>query len=184
MRAVAEEQMAKSGDSIFRVTSVRVEGAEWFTTAKLLAEVRRESLSKLAAARFDATHRREHRRRVMKEGVRYPETHLTPQHNVVNSLAEGFYRRVGVESIVRGLDLRESTVGEQDVKTMSFVMSWITLLLWRVVGSPFLHHGNFDMAICSRSNANWHDAIPKLSNSSSLMECSLWRAISPVCPRL
>ena len=157
MRAVAEEQMAKSGDSIFRVTSVRVEGAEWFTTAKLLAEVRRESLSKLAAARFDATHSREYRRRVMKERVRYPETHLTPQHNVVNSLAEGFYRRVGVESIVRGLDLRESTVGERVMESSYCLRREIGECLKRgskLRDTLYLEHGrhryrlDFDCARC------------------------------------
>ena len=53
MRSVAEEQMAKSGDTIFRVQSVEVVGAEWFATAKLLAEVRREALSLLAAMRYE-----------------------------------------------------------------------------------------------------------------------------------
>jgi hypothetical protein len=44
MRSVAEEQMAKSGDSIFRVTAVEVVGANYFATAKLLAELRREAI--------------------------------------------------------------------------------------------------------------------------------------------
>lgn len=111
MRSVAEEQMAKSGDSIFRVTSVEVEGAEWFATAKLLAELRREALSMLAAKRMAITI--EHDIRTDTGEARYPERHLGPDHNVVNSLARRFYQRHGVEHIVDGLDLWSSTVGER-----------------------------------------------------------------------
>lgn len=111
MRSVAEEQMAKSGDSIFRVTSVEVEGAEWFATAKLLAELRREALSMLAAKRMAITI--EHDIRTDTGEARYPERRLGPDHNVVNSLARRFYQRHGVEHIVDGLDLWSSTVGER-----------------------------------------------------------------------
>lgn len=111
MRSVAEEQMAKSGDSIFRVTSVRVEGAEWFATAKLLAEVRREALSLLASQRAEL--RIEHDIRQDSGEARYPEKRLSPQHNVVNSLSRNFYKRHGVEHIVEGLDSWRTTHGER-----------------------------------------------------------------------
>jgi len=111
MRSVAEEQMAKSGDSIFRVTDVRVEGAEWFATAKLLAEVRREALSLLASQR--AQRRIEHDIRTDDGTAIYPERRLSPQHNVVNSLARNFYKRHGVEHIVEGLDSWRTTLGER-----------------------------------------------------------------------
>ena len=111
MRSVAEEQMAKSGDSIFRVTSVRVEGAEWFATAKLLAEVRREALSLMASQRAEM--HIEHDIRRDSGEARYPEVRLSPQHNVVNSLSRGFYKRHGVEHIVEGLDSWRSTHGER-----------------------------------------------------------------------
>jgi len=111
MRSVAQEQMAKSGDSIFRVTSVTVEGAEWFATAKLLAEMRREALSLLASQR--AERRLEHDIRSDDGTARYPERRLSPQHNVVNSLARKFYTRHGVEHIVEGLDTWRTTYGER-----------------------------------------------------------------------
>lgn len=111
MRSVAQEQMAKSGDSIFRVTDVEVEGAEWFATAKLLAEMRREALSLLASRR--AEQHLEHDIRRDDGRARYPERRLTPQHNVVNSLARTFYTRHGVEHIVEGLDTWRSTLGER-----------------------------------------------------------------------
>jgi putative protease len=111
MRSVAEEQMAKSGDSIFRVTSVRVEGAEWFATAKLLAEVRREALSLMASQRAEM--HIEHDIRSDSGEARYPERRLSPQHNVVNSLSRKFYHKHGVEHIVEGLDSWASTRGER-----------------------------------------------------------------------
>ena len=111
MRAVAEEQMAKSGDSIFRVVSVDVKGAEWFATAKMLAEVRREALSMLAAKRMTRT--MEHDIRTDSGEARFPVQRLGAEYNVVNSLSRRFYLKHGVEHIIDGLDLWATTVGER-----------------------------------------------------------------------
>ncbi len=111
MRAVAEEQMAKSGDSIFRVVSVDVKGAEWFATAKMLAEVRREALSMLAAKRMTRT--MEHDIRTDSGEARFPVQRLGAEYNVVNSLSRRFYLKHGVEHIVDGLDLWSTTLGER-----------------------------------------------------------------------
>lgn len=111
MRAVAVEQMAKSGDSIFRVVGVDVEGCEWFASAKHLAEVRREALSLLASQRAEVVP--EHDIREDDGSAVYPERSLSPQHNVVNSLARRFYHRHGVEQICDGLDCRTTTIGER-----------------------------------------------------------------------
>lgn len=112
MRSVAEEQMAKSGDSIFRVTSVEVVGANFFATAKLLAELRREALAMLAAQRVVEPHA-EHFTRPENLEAKYPEKRLSPQHNVVNSLSRHFYIKHGVEHIVEGLDSWATTHGER-----------------------------------------------------------------------
>ena len=111
MRAVAEEQMAKSGDSIFRVVSVDVVGAEWFATAKMLAEVRREALSMLAAKRM--TRIMEHDIRTDSGEARFPVQRLGAEYNVVNSLSRRFYLKHGVEHIIDGLDLWATTLGER-----------------------------------------------------------------------
>lgn len=111
MRAVAEEQMAKSGDSIFRVVSVDVAGAEWFATAKMLAEVRREALSMLAAKRMTRT--MEHDIRTDSGEARFPVQRLGAEYNVVNSLSRRFYLKHGVEHIIDGLDLWATTLGER-----------------------------------------------------------------------
>lgn len=111
MRAVAEEQMAKSGDSIFRVVSVDVVGAEWFATAKMLAEVRREALSMLAAKRMTRT--MDHDIRTDSGEARFPVQRLGAEYNVVNSLSRRFYLKHGVEHIIDGLDLWATTLGER-----------------------------------------------------------------------
>ena len=111
MRAVEEEQMAKSGDSIFRVVSVDVVGAEWFATAKMLAEVRREALSMLAAKRMTRT--MEHDIRTDSGEARFPVQRLGAEYNVVNSLSRRFYLKHGVEHIIDGLDLWATTLGER-----------------------------------------------------------------------
>ena len=111
MAAVAHEQMTKSGESIFRISSVKVIGAEWFATAKLLAEMRREALSQLASIR--ATRPLTHDIRPDSGEARYPLKRLSQQHNVVNSLSRSFYLKHGVEHIVEGLDSWSSTLGER-----------------------------------------------------------------------
>ena len=158
MRSVAEEQMAKSGDSIFRVTSVEVEGAEWFATAKLLAEIRREALSLLASRRAEIVP--EHDIRSDSGEAIYPERRLSPQHNVVNSLARKFYTKHGVEHIVEGLDSWHSTHGERVMESSYCIRREIGECLKK--GSKlrdrlFIEHGrnryllDFDCAKCRMS---------------------------------
>ena len=156
IRSVAEEQMAKSGNTIFRITSVEVSGAEWFATAKLLAEVRREALSKLAAARFREPEAKE-AARVVVEGLQYPIKHLTPQHNVVNELSRRFYKRFGVEHIEEGLDCRSTTLGERVMESSYCIRREIGECLKRsskLRDTLYLEHGrhryrlDFDCAQC------------------------------------
>ena len=158
MRSVAEEQMSKSGDTIFRVTRVEVEGAEWFATAKLLAELRREALSMLAAKRM--MRRIEHDIRTDTGEARYPERRLGADHNVVNSLARRFYTKHGVEHIIDGLDLWASTVGERVMESSYCIRREIGECLKK--GSKlrdrlYIEHGrhryrlDFDCAKCRMS---------------------------------
>lgn len=158
MRAIAEEQMSKSGDSIFRVKDVVVEGCEWFTTAKLLAEMRREALAKLASLR--AENIPPHDIRSDDGTARYPEQRLTPQHNVVNSLARRFYERHGVEHIVEGLDSRATTVGERVMESSYCLRREIGECLkcgTKLRDTLYLEHGrhryrlDFDCAKCRMS---------------------------------
>ncbi len=158
MRAVAEEQMAKSGDSIFRVVSVVVEGAEWFVTAKVLAELRREALSMLAAKRMTRT--MEHDIRTDSGEARFPVQRLGAEYNVVNSLSRRFYTKHGVEHIIDGLDLWATTFGERVMESSYCIRREIGECLKK--GSKlrerlYIEHGrhryrlDFDCAKCRMS---------------------------------
>lgn len=158
MRSVAEEQMAKSGDTIFRVTCVKVRGAEWFASAKLLAEMRREALLLMASKRAN---------RVLPHDIRsdngmaqYPERRLSPQHNVVNSLSRKFYKRHGVEHIVEGLDSWSTTHGERVMESSYCIRREIGECLKRgtkLRDTLYLEHGrhryrlDFDCEKCRMS---------------------------------
>ncbi len=175
MRSVAEEQMAKSGDSIFRVRSVDVVGAEYFATAKSLAEIRREALAKLAALRFEAGHNTPYTPRE-DMAKSYTESRLTPQHNVTNSLARRFYKRHGVEHIDEGLDLRESTRGARVMESSYCIRREIGECLRRgtkLREELYLEHGrhryrlDFDCVRCRMSlidcseNETFRDSIKR-----------------------
>ena len=103
-----ERQVMRSGETIFRVERVEVEGACWFVPASLMAELRREGLAALLEARMN----RPAQPRIFTEGdARYPHRTLTAEENVTNRLAEAFYRDHGVERIVEPLELAPTTYG-------------------------------------------------------------------------
>lgn len=158
MVAVAEEQMTKCGDTIFRTTKVEVTGGEWFATAKMLAEIRREALALLASKRAEMII--DHDIRSDSGTAQYPERRLSPQHNVVNSLARQFYKRHGVEHIVEGLDSWATTRGERVMESSYCIRREIGECLKK--GSQlrerlFLEHGrhkyllDFDCKMCRMS---------------------------------
>lgn len=113
--ASLRQQAARSGDTIFDVRAVEVRGADRFVPASLLAELRREGLERLLAARM--AHRFEHRILPENPAARYPSEQLTAEENVTNRLAEAFYRDHGVLRIERGLDLAPTTAGHTVMRT-------------------------------------------------------------------
>lgn len=103
-------QAMKSGDTIFEVRSVEVEGGEWFVPVSLAAELRREGLEALRKARLG----RPIEHRILPDnGGRYPFERISAEENVTNRLAEAFYRKHGVEQIEPGLELSDSMVGHR-----------------------------------------------------------------------
>lgn len=108
-------QVSKSGDTIFSVRSVDVVNGGFFVRASLLGEMRREGLEALRLKRVAMPRR--HEPFVERRQVPYPEKRLAAQDNVTNRLAGEFYRDHGVVEIERGLDLRDTTVGECVMRT-------------------------------------------------------------------
>lgn len=158
MIAVAEEQMTKCGDTIFRTTKVEVRGGEWFVTAKALAEVRREALALLASKRAEQSI--PHDIRTDAGTAQYPERRLSPQHNVVNSLSRQFYKRHGVEHIVEGLDSWATTRGERVMESSYCIRREIGECLkkgTKIRDRLFIEHGrhryllDFDCVNCRMS---------------------------------
>ena len=69
----------------------------WFVPSSLLAEMRREGVERLLAAKRIRYQREE--RRLTPTDAPYPEKRLTYLGNVANSQAEAFYRAHGVEQV-------------------------------------------------------------------------------------
>ena len=113
--ASLRQQAARSGDTIFEVRDVELRGTERFVPASLLAELRREGLDRLLAARM--ARRFEHRILPENPAARYPSERLAAEENVTNRLAEAFYRDHGVQRIERGLDLAPTTAGHPVMRT-------------------------------------------------------------------
>lgn len=111
MEQTLREQVVRSGDTIFRVDRVQIEGEVRFVPLSKLGALRREALERLTARR--ATIRPEHHYATEDRTARMPIAQLDGHWNVVNRLAEQFYRDHGVERIERGLDARADLRGER-----------------------------------------------------------------------
>jgi putative protease len=110
MEATACRLVAKSGDTIFSVSDVKVQGAEYFAPASLLSQMRREVLDQLLAKRKAAP--RHHKILPDTGEARYPYPMVTRYENVTNAAAERFYRRHGAKLIEPALE-SQPTKGER-----------------------------------------------------------------------
>lgn len=102
MRLTAQRTIAKSGDTIFAVGSVTVDGAELFAPASLLGDMRREGLDELLRLRM----RRPIPHRIMADDgtARYPAATVSRYENVTNRMAAEFYRMHGARNIEEPLE--------------------------------------------------------------------------------
>lgn len=156
MNEVIRTQMSRSGDTMFDVTHVVTDNASaLFVPASVLGGLRREALAQLLEKRKS----RELPHRIFRENpsARCDRTHLVPQDNVTNSLAEAFYRAHGAEHIERGLDLADTTRGAEVMRTPYCLRREIGECLREgssLHGELFLVHGaqryglHFDCARC------------------------------------
>jgi putative protease len=111
MEQTLREQAVRSGDTIFRVDRVQIEGEVRFVPLSKLGALRREALERLTELR--STLRPEHNYATEDRSAQMPVTQLDGHWNVVNRLSEQFYRDHGVERVERGLDARADLHGER-----------------------------------------------------------------------
>ncbi len=104
-------QLAKGGDTIFRIAAVRVEapGAMPFVPVSVANGVRREALEALERMRLEQYRRPSPS--AENTAFPYPAQRLDATANVVNRLATDFYRDHGVAEIEPGHDLRTDFSG-------------------------------------------------------------------------
>ena len=98
-------QLAKLGNTPFEASAVEVQLSEpWFVPSSLLAEMRREGVERLLAAKRIRYRRKE--QRFTPTHAQFPEKRLTYLGNVANSRAEAFYRVHGVEQVEPAFEQR------------------------------------------------------------------------------
>ncbi len=118
MLATLRDELSRSGDTIFEVKEVAVEGGGLpvrFVPVSTVAGMRREGLQRLLEARQRLAPERNPA--VEDMSALFPRTRLTAAENVVNRLAEQFYRDHGVTEIEPALEQRESLAGETVMRT-------------------------------------------------------------------
>lgn len=111
MEQTLREQAVRSGDTIFRVDDVQIEGEVRFVPLSKLGALRREALERLTEQRSKL--RPKHNYAEEDRTAQMPIKQLDGHWNVVNRLSEQFYRDHGVTEIERGLDARSDLHGER-----------------------------------------------------------------------
>jgi len=120
MEDMFRTQLAKSGDTIFRIEKVTLSsGCLLFVAAALLNDLRREALDRLLQLRLACSPLR--RYGTEERSSPYPVEQLGGEANVTNSLAAQFYRDHGVRKIEPGFDLRRDYSGVR-VMTSSYCL--------------------------------------------------------------
>lgn len=143
-------QLSKTGETIFDLTDVKFSDDEVrFVPVSVLNELRREAFQQLDTERLE--HYRRRQRLPEDPNVRFPKTVLEGDENVVNSLAERFYRDHGVTRIEPGYDLRSDLKGV-DVMRMRYCIRRELGMCLRdkpdYTGKLYLRHGTFLHELC------------------------------------
>ena len=161
MLSTLEQQLRKSGDTIFIVEQVDVASQVRFVPSSWLAEMRREALS-MMLKRVSGS-KREAVKSVENLGAQYPYTRLTGEYNVVNSLARQFYLSHGVDSLEEGYELDESMSQRRVMRSPYCIRREIGECLKsnpRLKGELYLEHGEFRYRLhfdCARCEMSLYD---------------------------
>ena len=118
------KQLSRTGDTIFEVRNIHIHDIH-FVPMSVVASLRREALADAEKNAIEIFEAKQKLDRIVNEMTlpslipsmcrmtKYPSVELTPQDNVTNHLARKVYTDCGVIQICKGLDCRETTLGEQ-----------------------------------------------------------------------
>lgn len=142
MRSAIVSQLSKSGNTVFRVTEVKILSEIMFIPISVLNSLRREVLEHLTSARRNAVPQR----RLKKENpdVRYPFGEVGADENVTNRLSREFYISHGADRIAPALETARSLGGCRVMTTRYCIRRETGLCLKRtdsVPGELYLVHG-------------------------------------------
>jgi len=108
--ATHETQLTKLGSTIYEPLEFKSDlTTAWFIPVKTLNQLRRDTVAALDGARLSAFPR--HTASIVPNDVPYPVSSLDFSANVVNSLADRFYRRHGVTHVEQGFELQNDATG-------------------------------------------------------------------------
>ncbi len=153
-----DQQLRKSGETIFRVDGIKLPSEVGFVPSSLLGELRRKALAELLAERQRLTP--EHTILEEDMSARYPKRELGKEDNVTNHLSRKFYLDHGVEKIAPALELQESTYGERVMRSGYCIRREIGQCLKHkptIKGDLYIQHGSsrylldFDCQRCEMS---------------------------------
>lgn len=173
-------QLSKTGETIFDLTDVKFSDDEVrFVPVSVLNELRREAFQQLDTERLE--HYRRRQRLPEDPNVRFPKTVFEGDENVVNSLAERFYRDHGVTRIEPGYDLRADLKGV-DVMRMRYCIRRELGMCLRdkpdYTGKLYLRHGTFLYALrfdCARCMMTVHYCGSALETTMSQQNPETYR---------
>ncbi len=158
MVSVLREQIARSGDTIFRIDSVSIDGEVRFVPLSRIGALRREALGKLTESRSKL--RPEHTVGTEDRTAQLPVKRLDGSWNVTNAAAERFYRDHGAECVEYGLDLRDDLHGERVMNSSYCLRREIGECLRegsKLRGPLYIRHGAFRYRLdfdCRRCEMN------------------------------
>lgn len=110
-QSTLEMQLTKLGSTIYQSTDFMAElSSPWFIPVKVLNQLRRNAVAALDAVRQRAYPR--HTAKIEPNEIPFPQSSLDFSANVVNALADRFYRRHGVTRIEKGFELQDSIAGQ------------------------------------------------------------------------
>lgn len=157
MADTACRTIEKSGGTIFSISSVEIQGSEYFAPASLLADLRREALEALRQARLQRP--LPHLILADDGSARYPYAKVSRYENVTNRMAREFYIAHGAKEIEPALEL-QPTEGERVMISSYCIRREIGQCLKKsptLRGDLYIEHGTaryrleFDCKACQMS---------------------------------